>query len=421
MLMSVAPYFGAADTSAAGEAMRTLLEPILLSLVGIASLATVFFIILGGFQYMTSKGQPDKLEHAKKILKNAAIGLVLVIAAGTITAILTNAYSEGHQTTINSIPQLQTVEIDDGGGGIVEVLIKAIVGLFKHIVEAAAKPFISALEFFTSGTPLMADNGAVFKLWLTVVGIADALFVIVVALIGFQIMSAASLGFDEIEFKHLLPQLIGTFLLMNTSIFAIDLIVSISNGMIKALTATFGDTSVFKVLSGVAEGAGGMGLVALMILIVFTILAVILLVYYVMRLVILYLGAVLSPIVALMLVLPGFKDFAITAIRTYLTTVFVLFVHVVILLLAATILSGMTAVNPDNPIDPIMATVVGVATLFTLLKTQGVMQQMSYVSIGPRAMRKLGGQFVNSVSYTTNKIKAARAAATNPRKARTAE
>jgi hypothetical protein len=34
---------------------------------------------------MGSRGNPEKLEHAKKVLKNALIGLVIVIAAGTIS------------------------------------------------------------------------------------------------------------------------------------------------------------------------------------------------------------------------------------------------------------------------------------------------------------------------------------------------
>lgn len=399
---------GAADVSAAGESMKQLLQPIMLSLVGIASVVSVFFIILGGIQYMTSKGNPEKLEHAKRILRNALIGLVIVIAAGTLTAILSNAYSGANQSAVQSFPALQAIEPKDGGGGIVEVLVKAITGLFKYIVVSAAKPFIDALDFFTKGTPLMVDNAGVFRLWLTVVGIVDALYVLVVALLGFHVMSAASLGFDEIEFKHMLPQLALTFLLINTSLFAIDAVITVSNGMITALQATFGDTSVFKILSGIADQAGGMGLVALLILVVFMILSVILLVYYVMRLVVLYLGAILSPLIALLLLVPGFKDFAVTAIKAYLTTIFVLFVHVIILLLAASIFAGMVTKDPLKPIDPLMAIVVGVATLFTLLKTQGVMQQMSYVSVGPRAMRKLGGQFMNGVHHTTNVYKSAK-------------
>jgi hypothetical protein len=406
---AVAQTFAAATVSSAGNVMQEFVRPVMLTLVGLASLVCVFFLVTAGISYITSTGKPDKLEHAKKVLRNAIIGLVIVIAAGTLTSILSHAYGSPHPASIENLPSLTTIEPPDNGIGIVDVLIKAIVGLFKHIIESAASPFLKALDFFTKATPLMAENSAVFKLWLTVVGITDALFVLVVALLGFHIMSAASLGLDEIEFKHLLPQLALTFLLINTSIFAIDAIISLSNGMINALMASFGNSSVWDVLSAIASQAGGLGLVALMIMVVFLILAVILLVYYVMRLVVLYLGAILSPLVVLLWLVPGFKDFASTAVKTYLTTVFVLFVHVVILMLAASLFGGLLAANPDKPIDPIMGMIVGVAALITLLKTQGVMMQLSYVSVGPRALRKLGSQFMTGVSYTTNKIKTVRA------------
>lgn len=396
--------------------MKTLVQPLMLSLVGIATLVSVFFLITGGIQYMTSKGHPDQLEHAKRVVRNALVGLVIVIAAGTLTSILSHAYSAGTQTSASTFPSLQAVQPADNDGGITAVLLKAITGLFKNIIETAAKPFFAALDYFTKSTALMGDNSAVFQLWSVVVGITDALFVLILALMGFHVMSASSLGFDELEFKHLLPKIIMTFLLINTSIFAIDAIISVSNGMITALQATFGDTSVFKVLTGIADQAGSMGLVALMIMVVFMVLAVILLVYYVMRLVILYLGAILSPLVALLLLVPGFKDFAITAIKTYITTVFVLFVHVIILLLAASIFAGMVSASPGKAIDAVMASVVGVATLVTLLKTQGVMMQMSYVSVGPKAIRKLGGQFMHGVSYTASQMKKVQAPPTKNRK-----
>ena len=418
MSLSVAPLFGATDVSAAGRSLESLLQPLMLSLTGLASLVAVFFLIFGGYQYMTSKGSPDKLEHAKRIIRNALIGLVIVIAAGTLTNILANSYDAGNQQLANNLPALESIEPQDGGGGVVEVLIKAITGLFKHIIVSAAKPFIDALEYFTRATPLMGENSSVMRLWLTVVGITDALFVLVLALLGFHVMSSASLGFDEIEFKHMIPQLALTFLFVNTSIFAIDAVISVSNFMIKALTASFGDTSVFNVLSSIANDAGGMGLVALMILVVFLVLSVILLVYYVMRVVVLYLGAILSPLVALLLLMPGFKDFAITAIKTYVTVVFVLFVHAIILLLAASVFAGMIASDAEGVLNPLMSIIVGIATLITLLKTQGVMQQFAYVSVGPRALRKLGGQFINGVSYTTNKARSVKTATRKPKTAR---
>ena len=56
-----------------------------LSLItAIASVAAVFFLIKGGYTYMSSSGNPNSLEGAKRTIKNALIGLVIVLAAGFI-------------------------------------------------------------------------------------------------------------------------------------------------------------------------------------------------------------------------------------------------------------------------------------------------------------------------------------------------
>lgn len=398
-----------ADISAAQEVIRNYLRPTMLALIGLATLACTFFIITAGIRYMTSSGKPEQLEQAKRVLKNACIGLVMVIAATSLTGILTKAYGTSHTQNVQTIPNLSTIEEADQGAGVVEVLIKGIIGLFKYIVESAGKPFIAALEYFTKETPLMAKNPGVFKLWLAIVAIADLLFILVIALLGFHVMSAAALGIDEIELKHLAPQLIFTFLLINISIFAIDAVISLSNVLIKALSAAFDSTSVWNVLTKIAEGADGMSLVALLIMVVFMTLSVILLVYYIMRIVTLYLGAVLSPLIVLLAVLPGFKDFVVTAVKTYVATIFVLFVHIVILTLAASLFATSLTNEPGSP-NPLMSMLIGIATLIALLKTQSVMMQMSYVSAGPRALRKLGGQFVNAAAYTAGKFRGARSA-----------
>ena len=92
-----------------------------------------------------------------------------------------------------------------------------------------------------------------------------------------------------------------------------------------------------------------------------------------------------------------------TAMKAYLMTVFVLFVHVIILTLASSLFDGLG--RDDGVYDPVMAMIIGVASLVALLKTQGVMMQISYVSVGPKALRKLGGQFMNGVHYTTGKAR----------------
>ena len=394
-----------ADVSTAQDVMQAYLRPTILLLSGIASLIATFFIIWGGIQYTSSAGNPEKLEHAKRILRNALIGLVLIIAAGTLSSILTHAYGSNSGNVLNNIPDLHTIEPTEQGTGIVDILIKAIVGLFKYIVESAAKPFMEALSYFTKQTSLMADNQSVFKLWLVVVGIANTLLTLMLVFIGFHIMSASALGIEEIEIKHLVPQVLLTFLVLNSSIFLIDMIISLSNVMINAINAAFNNLNVFEALTKSAEIASGMSLVALLIMVVFMVLSVILLVYYVMRLVTLYLGAILSPLIVLLALLPGFKDFVSTALKTYLATIFVLFVHVIILELAASLFIGsIQNIDPMRP-NVLMSMIVGIAALITLLKTQGVMMQMSYVSAGPRALRKLGGQFVNGVSYTGRAIR----------------
>ena len=403
--MEAVTYF--ATTSGAIVIVRDYVTPTIHTLAALASIACTFFIVNAGYLYMTSGGKPEQMEHAKRVLKNAALGLVIVLAAATLVAILANAYGSPHSTTTATLPNLQAVEPRPASNGLVEVLVNAVVGFLNTIIQAVAAPFLGALDYFTKSTPLMADNQSVFNFWLAMVGIADVLLVIIVALLGFHVMSATAFGFDDIDLKHLLPRVGLVFLVMNTSIFFIDSIIELSNVLIAAVSQISGTTSVWQTLTKVVEQSGSQGLAALLIMLIFLIFSVILLVFYVGRIVILYVGAVLSPLIALVWLVPGFRDFAETAMKTYVTTIFVLFVHVVILQLAASLFVGMSPSSGSDVPNTLMSMIVGLATILALLKTQGVMMQFSYVSMGSRNMRKLSGQFINGVSHMTGKGKAA--------------
>ena len=395
-----------ADTSSAIAVMRDYVGPTLQMFAAIAGIACTFFIVHGGYLYMTSVGRPDTLEHSKRIMRNAVIGLVIILGAATLTSILANAYGHPAGGAQASLPTLNAITPDQSSSGLIEVLINAVIGVLNNIIQAVAAPSMGALNYSTSGTPLMVKNPSVFNLWLAVVGITDVLFVIVLALIGFHFMSAASFGFDEIEFKHLLPRIALVFLLINTSIFIIDGFIELSNVLITAITKVSGSASVWDTLTSVVKDSGGQGLAALLMMLAFIVFSVMLLVYYVIRLVTLFIGAVLSPLIFLIWLVPGFRDFSETAAKTYLTTVFVLFVHVVILQLSASLFTGMAASSDNDVPNTLMAMVAGLATVVVLLKTQGVMMQFGYVSGGARNARKLGGQFMNGVSYITGKGKA---------------
>ena len=390
-----------ADTAGAIKTVHDYVLPTAKILSGIASLACAFFLAHAGYVYMTSSGKPDRMEHAKSIAKKAVIGLVIVLATVTIVSILNGSYQAVQNPNNASLPSLQAVTPKSENNGLIETIIKAVTGLLSSIINAIASPFLNALEFFTKSTPLMASNKAVFNLWLAIVGIADMLLILVVALVGFQVMSSSSYGFDGVEVKHLLPRIVLIFLLMNTSIFLIDDIINLSNVLISVVNQVSGASTVWSTLIKVVEKTSGQGVAALLIMVAFLICSVILLVYYVMRLITLFIGTVLSPLVSMLWLVPGFCDFVETSMKAVLSTIFVLFVHVVILQLASSLFSGMATTGNNALPDTLIAMVAGIAIILTLLKVQGVMMQFSFVSMGARNLKKLGGQFMNGVSYMT--------------------
>jgi hypothetical protein len=406
--------FASNTVTPAARVMHNFVTPIMSVAVVIAGVVCTALLVYAGLQYMTASGQPIKLLEAKKIIKNALVGLVIVIGAAALTALLAHAYSASAPAATSQIMHLNAVQSQPTGNSLSAVLTKMVTGFLQTIIDTVARPFLVALSYFTNGTPAMAANPNVFQLWLCILAIANVLVVFVFALSGFHIMSFSALGLPEISLKHLAPRAIMVFVGMNSSIFLIDGIISLSNVMINALRAVYPTTTVWNALAAATTQSAGVSLAALLIMIVVVILAAILLVYYVGRLVTLYVGAVLSPLLILLWLVPSFRYFAENAMKLYLSTIFVLFIHVVILQLAASIFSGIALAGAAHTADPIMALIVGLATIVALLKTQGLMMQLSYASIGPRTARMLGGQLVNSVSYLSGQMRGS-AGYANPR------
>ena len=186
----------------------------------------------------------------------------------------------------------------------------------------------------------MASQAQVFNMWLVLLGIANVLFTLVVALLGFRVMSAEMFGLGDIELRSMLPQIGLIYLLMNVSIFAIDLIISLKQcnhfSNIRWVSGhryleiphchrrtrqrtTSCDTFSFYCVYGVGVYVGRLLPGAN---------------YHLVP------GGSVSPIVVLLWLLPGFRDFVSNLMRTYLVVVFVLVVHVVILMLGATLLNS---------------------------------------------------------------------------------
>lgn len=211
-------------------------------------------------------------------------------------------------------------------------------------------------------------------------------------------MSGEYFGLKDISLRQFLPQLLLAVVLINTSIYLLDGVIELSNVMISAVRAGMGNVTPWNALLNVVSSVSGYSLAALIVFVIFLAFSVILLIYYIGRIIALYLGAILSPLIIVMWLLPGFRDFAENTLKTYLATVFVLFVHVIILSLAGSLFAGIVKGGNGTP-DPIMSLLLGLAALIALIKTQGVLMQLNYASLGLRGARRLSGSFINGISY----------------------
>lgn len=377
------------------------------TLIVIASLAAAFFLIRGGYLYITSSGKPDALDEAKRTIKNALIGLVVVIGASVFSSLLNQAFTEPATTSLTQNIALTPIEPTAPDSSLAQVLIDAIIGFLQTIVFSATKPILDGIISMLTSTPSLIANSVVFNFWLTIVGITDSLFALVIGLLGFQVMSSSTFGFEEVSLKKLLPRLGLAFLFANTSIFLIEWVIALCQVMISAVLHSTGGIAEAWVLTALDPAvlfSGGTGLVTLIFMIVFVLLAVVLMLFYISRLMILAVGAVLSPLLALLWVMPKFKGFAESAIKAYLVTVFALFVHVVIIQLATSFLTLPDQVGTN----PLVSILVGTALFSLLLKTTTAAMQLVLASQASSMITKTGGQIMNVLSAKITPVKGAR-------------
>jgi hypothetical protein len=66
------------------------MQSVIQALAGLAGLVATAFIMIGGFGYITSSGNPARLEKAKRTLLHSGVGLVIVIGAFVISSIITS-------------------------------------------------------------------------------------------------------------------------------------------------------------------------------------------------------------------------------------------------------------------------------------------------------------------------------------------
>lgn len=363
----------------------------------LASLTASFFLILGAYRYITSSGKPQALEGAKKTIKNALIGLVLILTANTFVSVLYTAFTTPSIPATDSQLALVPIEPVTVENSLTQILIDAIGALLQIIIQSITKPITDAVINFLTTTPPLATNSVIFNFWLTMLGITDALFALVVAALGFQFMSASTFGFEEIELKQILPKVGLAFLGANTSIFVIDWVIKLNNTLISAVLNSTGGLNLAWIDN--AFNPGDIDpvqtlFVTEIFMLMFLILAIVLLLFYITRLISIAVGAVLAPLIFLLWSLPKFADFAEISAKTYLTTIFSIFIHVVVIQLAAAFLTLPNQVGTNS----LISILVGVGLLMTLLKTQSFVIQLMFYNSARGLTKKIGGQITNVIS-----------------------
>lgn len=384
----------------------------------ISTAAAVFFLIRGGYLYLTSTGNPQALDQAKRTIKQALIGLIIILAAGVITSVFRNAVNSGTADGGATSLQLSQIESVKPSDGLTQVLIDAVASFMQNIIESATKPIVDGVLSYLTTTPSLLNNSVIVKFWLISLGIVDSLFVLAVALLGLHFMSASSLGFEELELKQLLPKIGIAFLGSNISLFLADYAIITCNTLVKAILDSTGGLNHAWVVNAINPTTlinGTTPLITLIFLALFLIVAIVLLLMYISRLIMISLGAVLSPFIFLIWTLPKFADTAEMAVKTYLVSVFMIFIHTVVIQLAGSFLA-----LPESNENSLISIAIAIGLFLTLLKVPSLMMQAVLYTSRSGALKKIGGQIINVIS-TDNSSSATRAAAATTSTPSTAE
>lgn len=72
------------------SSVQSFIKSVITVIAGLAGLVATGFFVVGGFSYITSSGNPEHLDKAKRTLLYSATGLAITIGAFVISNIVTN-------------------------------------------------------------------------------------------------------------------------------------------------------------------------------------------------------------------------------------------------------------------------------------------------------------------------------------------
>lgn len=92
----VGGLFGGTGNSPAGaQNAGQLITAVLQILLLVAASVAVIFLVVGGYRYVTSQGNEEGMEAAKKTITSSILGLVIIILAFAIVRIIAAVILQG--------------------------------------------------------------------------------------------------------------------------------------------------------------------------------------------------------------------------------------------------------------------------------------------------------------------------------------
>jgi TRAP-type C4-dicarboxylate transport system permease small subunit len=81
-----------ADSGNIGQ-VESFLQSVITTVAGLAGIIATGFFIVGGLRYITSSGNPQHLDKAKRTILYSALGLAITIGAFVLSNIVTSLAS----------------------------------------------------------------------------------------------------------------------------------------------------------------------------------------------------------------------------------------------------------------------------------------------------------------------------------------
>jgi len=244
------------------------------------------------------------------------------------------------------------------------ILTDFLSGLAQDFGDATVG-FINNVNFLTRTPESLSYNNELVKQFATATQmLADGLLAVVVLVSGYNVMLRPYMGATYAGALEFLPRLLLGAILINTAAWWCRLAIDANN----AACGVFGAPSIADVVSTILRVAVD-HVSGLLMLLVATVMAILLLIQQLMRLALVDVLLILSPLAALMWILPQSQSWGRLWGRLFVATVFAQAVQVLTLRLGFNLATGLPPLTASGLLQPLL----GIAVLALALKIPSLM------------------------------------------------